>query len=143
MRDSEGKLIPKKKRGRQLMDQKANSIADMAAVLGRLAAAPVTDAERIGIQGEGTGERVEVRWGQMPDAEFAKSWTENVVHDQLEVARNHRDLEKVWGLKKKLDEEKAEKLRKKEKTAKRVAKRDVWLERTKTKGGEGEEKAVL
>ncbi|RDL40452.1 uncharacterized protein BP5553_00431 [Venustampulla echinocandica] len=145
MRDTEGKLIPKKKRGRQLNDQKANSIADMAAVLGRLAQTPVIDAERIGIHGEGTGERVEVRWGQLPDAEFASSWTENVVHDQLEMHINHRDREKVWGLKKHLTEEREAKQKRREKTAKRVEKRDVWLARKKAALGEGAEpeKVVL
>jgi hypothetical protein len=76
-------------RGRKLMDQKANSVADMAFVLGRLEGngemgTEKEKGERIGLQGEGTGALVEVLWRDVLDAEFAETWSGNVVHGVLE-----------------------------------------------------------
>lgn len=108
-----GSLLPKKRRGKVLMDQKANSVADLAAVLhlqgkgpskkrilnaeirrGRVETlkkqkgedkvkkAPVDVASEMGgIEG------VKVRWADILDAEFAKTWPEGVVHDVLEKSR--------------------------------------------------------
>ncbi|KAF4637904.1 hypothetical protein G7Y89_g175 [Cudoniella acicularis] len=98
MKNKDGKFLPKHKRARQLCDQKANSVADMAAVLGRLAEQKFED--KIGIKGEGTGAVVNVKWNDLLDAEFAETWSDNVVHDKLESHTNHRDFNKVWGLKK-------------------------------------------
>jgi len=87
------KLVPKKKRGRKIMDQKANSVADIATVL-RKVGTPEGDA--IGLQGTAEGledaSRVEVRWSNLLDAEFAETWSENVVHDKLDWSKNNRGL---------------------------------------------------
>ncbi|KAH8658712.1 transcriptional regulation of mitochondrial recombination-domain-containing protein [Tricladium varicosporioides] len=91
MEDKDGKIIPKKKRARQLCDQKANSIADMAAVLQRLDEKEFT--EKIGLKGQGTGVKVEVKWTDLLDAEFAETWSENVIHDKLDIAKNDRAFE--------------------------------------------------
>lgn len=103
MTDSDGKRIPKAKRGRGICDQKANSVADMAAVLSRLNLNEAQEAKaekgsRIGLIGEGTGEKVEVLWRDLKDAEFAETWSENVEHGLLEMHTNNRDLSKrkIW-----------------------------------------------
>jgi hypothetical protein len=93
--DEDGKLkfkpLSKKDRGRKLMDQKANSVADMAVVLGDLGAEG--DGGGIVAEGKGKGKEgevkqaenvvVEVRWKDLLDAEFARTWTDNVIHDSL------------------------------------------------------------
>jgi hypothetical protein len=75
---------------RKICDQKANSIADIAAVLGRLElqeGVEEVQKGRIGLQGEGSGEKVEVLWNDLNDAEFAETWSENVEHG---VWRHHK-----------------------------------------------------
>lgn len=103
-----GQLLGTKKRGRVLMNQKANSVADLAAVLLQqerpltakqieISAAriklknslrkrkgplevedhPVPAQELQGVDG------VIVRWANMMDAEFARTWPQAVVHDEL------------------------------------------------------------
>ena len=105
----------RKMRARKLMDQKANSVADMAFVLGRLGTVEQraeeraederekekvlkkqkqvltknevwarTKVTRIGLEGEGTGAEVEVLWKDLLDAEYAKTWSGNVVHGLIE-----------------------------------------------------------
>jgi hypothetical protein len=103
MTDSDGKRIPKAKRGRGICDQKANSVADMAAVLSRLNLNEAQEAKaekgsRIGLIGEGTGEKVEVLWRDLKDAEFAETWSENVEHELLVMHTNNRDISKrkIW-----------------------------------------------
>lgn len=92
MRDADGKVIPKKKRGRQINDQKANSIADIATVLSKIG---TSEGEEIGLRSPTSKDLpvVEVKWINMLDAEFAETWTENVVHDQLDWSKNNRDPE--------------------------------------------------
>ena len=105
-------LLPKKKeRGRKLMDQKANSIADMAAVLALQARAPTekevdrakffvrTDGRPVAKRGKGsqrTNDVIEfqgriggtsVWWVDLLDAEFAETWPVQVVHGRLAVNR--------------------------------------------------------
>lgn len=41
----------------------------------------------IGLKGEGTGEKVEVLWNDLNDAEFAETWSENIEHG---VWRHHK-----------------------------------------------------
>lgn len=108
-----GSLLPTKKRGKVLMNQKANSIADMAAVLLLQEQGPSEErimnaerrrrrAERLKeIKGEdkvkkapldvlaemGGVEGVMVRWADMLDAEYAETWPEAVVHDGLDISR--------------------------------------------------------
>lgn len=90
MTDEEGKSIPRKKRGRQISDQKANTVADIATVLGKIG---TPEGEAIGLKSNPDTETpVEVRWTNVQDAEFAQTWSENVVHDTLEWEKNHRDL---------------------------------------------------
>ena len=95
------------------MNQKANSVADLAAVLIQQARTP--DHERIARnerrisatnklkrskgtsldrknplplnQIQGSVEGVRIRWANILDAEFAATWPEEVVHDSLEVSR--------------------------------------------------------
>ena len=94
--DKEGnKLVKKKWRKWVLCDQKANSVADIAAVLGHLevkeggmleetdtkqGGTPPRQRGGIGLIGEGTGEKVEILWNDLNDAEFAETWSENVEH---------------------------------------------------------------
>jgi len=78
------------------MDQKANSVADMAFVLGRLGTVEergkreaekevgTEKGERIGLQGEGTGAQIEVLWRDVLDAEYAETWSGNVVHGLMQ-----------------------------------------------------------
>jgi hypothetical protein len=105
----EGKTVPKKIRGRQICDQKANSVADIAAVLGRLALKEKPKKElvngrlvsppSIGLKKEGRGVKVEVLWRDLNDAEYAETWADNVEHGVLPMHTNHRDPNQVWGLK--------------------------------------------
>jgi len=94
MKDEDGKFIPKKKRGRRINDQYANSVADIANVLGKIG---TPEGEEIGLQGtvreDGERTKVEVRWKNLADAEFADKWSENVVHDTLGWEENNADLE--------------------------------------------------
>lgn len=108
-----GSLLPKKRRGKVLMDQKANSVADLAAVLQLQEKGPsekrIVNAERrrrrvetlkkqkgedkvkkapIDIASEMRGvEGVRVRWANILDAEFAETWPEGVEHGGLEKSR--------------------------------------------------------
>lgn len=108
-----GSLMPKKRRGKVLMDQKANSVADLAAVLqlqeegpseARIWNAKIRrdrvkhlrnrDGEDnvrkapLDVVREMKGvEGVEVRWANMLDAEYAKAWPEGVFHGGLEKSR--------------------------------------------------------
>lgn len=56
----------KKKRGEILQDQKANSIADLAAVCER------------NLAGE---EKCRILWSNLYDGEYAEKWPTNVIHD--------------------------------------------------------------
>lgn len=104
-----GQLLGTKKRGQVLMNQKANSVADLAAVLLQQERPPTEDAiaksekklkhkEKMrrqkgpaNVKGvpvlaplmAGGVEGVRVRWADMLDAEFAQTWPAEVVHDQL------------------------------------------------------------
>ena len=95
------------------MNQKANSVADLAAVLIQQARAPdheriarnerrITAANRLKRskgasqvrknplplnQIQGSVEGVQIRWANILDAEFAATWPAEVVHDSLEVSR--------------------------------------------------------
>ena len=108
-----GSLIPKKKRGKVLMDQKANSVADLAAVLQLQEKGPsegrILNAERRRRRvetlkrqkGEGKVQKgpidvasemggitgVKVRWADILDAEYAETWPEAVIHGGLERNR--------------------------------------------------------
>ena len=86
-----------KSRGRVLMDQKANTVADLAAVLLQQER-PVVEkaggrAGRKKLKGGaepnvlGTVEGVRIRWAHLLDAEFAATWPEAVVHDVLARSR--------------------------------------------------------
>lgn len=79
-------VLSKKARGRKLMDQKANSVADMAAVLGEVGMETEGEEKKEIEEGEQGGEEVvvEVRWRDLTDAEFARTWPDNVLHDVLE-----------------------------------------------------------
>lgn len=114
---SQIKSLTRKERGRKLMDQKANSVADIAHVLGNIGSAK---GDEIGLVVAGKRGRwedtkefdrkgkvvkkwvphpemkevvVEVRWRDLQDAEFAETWEGNVIHDVLEGGR----LESTYG----------------------------------------------
>ncbi|KAM0805064.1 transcriptional regulation of mitochondrial recombination-domain-containing protein [Usnea florida] len=108
-----GSLMSKKRRGRVLMDQKANSVADLAAVLQLQEKGPseerILRAERrrrrvetlkrqkgegkvkkrpIDVASEMGGiQGVKVRWADILDAEYAETWPEAVIHGRLERHR--------------------------------------------------------
>lgn len=112
-----------KERNKLLSDQKANSIADIAAVLNRLAApmqkpaAPVPEGgdtgspapteevkegaepaevntlPNIGLIGEGSGTKVEVLWRDLHDAEFAETWANNIAHGMLPTPNEEAEKE--------------------------------------------------
>jgi hypothetical protein len=78
--------LTKKKRGRKLMDQKANSVADMACVLGAIGTDKPWGTK--GMEDSGEGTVVEIRWGNVADAEFAETWSGEVLHDVLPRGRD-------------------------------------------------------
>ncbi|MCJ1454500.1 hypothetical protein MMC28_004853 [Mycoblastus sanguinarius] len=108
-----GNLFSKKKRGKALMNQKANSVADLAAVLLQQERGPeedrIANAERrmkkvaklkmqkgedkvkkapVDVVKEMGGvEGVMVRWANVLDAEYAETWPEAVIHGGLEKSR--------------------------------------------------------
>ena len=107
-----GQLLSTKKRGKVLMNQKANTVADLAAVLIQQDRAPTTEqmerserrlrlVERMKKQkgankvkkkpvpaSELSGtEGVMVRWANILDAEYAETWPAAVVHDFLRQSR--------------------------------------------------------
>ncbi|KAL8662607.1 MAG: hypothetical protein Q9202_004565 [Teloschistes flavicans] len=106
-----GPLLPKKKRGKILMNQKANTVADLAKVLELQKAGPteakVEEKKRAILRVEkwkasgkkrmmqrqpqeadyGGVDGVVIRWANLLDAEFAKSWPEEVKHDGLTAHR--------------------------------------------------------
>ncbi|KAI9733459.1 MAG: hypothetical protein M1818_007207 [Claussenomyces sp. TS43310] len=113
--DERGRPLSRKARGRKLRDQRANSVADMAAALasvtvrgpegkdgqGRsteVAAAAPAPAGSDSVSSEAKKEDapdavaapVVVRWADILDAEYAESWPANVVHDRWETTRNNR-----------------------------------------------------
>jgi hypothetical protein len=89
--DKEKTPIPRQKRGRFLMDQKGNSIADIAAVLTKLDVRPAPTGkrgspekvERLGLLGEGQGVKVGVKWVDLANANFAGEWSPNVIHESI------------------------------------------------------------
>ncbi|KAI4154907.1 MAG: hypothetical protein LQ340_001344, partial [Diploschistes diacapsis] len=104
-------LLPRLQRSRALRNQKANSIADMAAVLAIQARAPLpeqvkrarffvrTDGRPLAKRGigsrkshnlfefQGRIEGTSVWWADLLDAEYAETWPVDVVHGRLAVAR--------------------------------------------------------
>ena len=105
-------LMERKKRPRLLMDQKANSVADIAAVLAKQAeagtawarttdsttpgdpsqsrpAAPSTVSD--GEEGSSGVTGVTISWRNIFDAEFAESWPSEVVHSGLDYTRHTID----------------------------------------------------
>ncbi|RFU31946.1 hypothetical protein B7463_g4348, partial [Scytalidium lignicola] len=86
---SDGKFLNRKVRQRKLCDQKANSVADMAAVLAELG----SQAEEEGVLSQ--EQAIEVRWSNVLDAEFAESWSPLVVHDTLTWDINNREKDKM------------------------------------------------
>jgi hypothetical protein len=107
-----GNLMSRTERSFKLMDQKANSIADMAHVLSMQARPPTpevikrakylvrTDKRPVAKRGPGSRKthnvfefqgRIQgttVWWANVLDAEFAETWPAEVVHGKLAVSRN-------------------------------------------------------
>ncbi|KAL8788228.1 MAG: hypothetical protein Q9195_007397 [Heterodermia aff. obscurata] len=109
-----GKLMDTKERGAVLMDQKANSVADLAAVLLQDEKGPSEEQARhkerskrywdlVNRQKVKAGKpptkkhinlslgpivnEVRIRWADPMDAEYAKTWPQSVVHHSLERSR--------------------------------------------------------
>lgn len=107
-----GQLMGTKKRGKVLMNQKANSVADLAAVLLLQEQGPsleqIAQSERrirrakqlkmqkgaykvnrnpISSTEWGGVEGVRIRWTNILDAEYAETWPTAVVHDVLQKSR--------------------------------------------------------
>ena len=110
--DKAGSLMPTKQRGKVLMNQKANTVADLAAVLlqfdqgphdrrieskessaafwsirrkhrpGKFIRDPLPAVELAGVNG------VRIRWANLLDAGYAREWPETVVHHELVQARH-------------------------------------------------------
>ena len=126
--DKDGKPISKKQRNRKICDQKANSVADMAAVLARLDKNKVAEAKEIGLRRTSEPTPVEVSWSDMLDAEFAETWSDNVVHDQLEVMPNNRHaVTPKWVLQEQEEEARQERIRLQEEEAQRLLKEAAAL----------------
>ncbi|OBT63569.1 hypothetical protein VE03_07006 [Pseudogymnoascus sp. 23342-1-I1] len=86
--DDKGRTLSRKLRGRKLCDQRANSIADISATLGKVSLVEKSVKDK-------TEKEVEeitttVRWSDILDAEYAASWPQSVVHDNWETTRNNR-----------------------------------------------------
>lgn len=99
-----------KKRGKVLMNQKANSVADMAAVLLMQEKGPTQEQleerqkrysriTRLKAQGKkklrrshpqevetGGVKGVTIRWADLRDTEFAETWPQEVVHEGLKIS---------------------------------------------------------
>jgi hypothetical protein len=97
--DEKGNTISRKERGRKICDQKANSVADIATVLGKIG---TPEGEAIGLKGfeeerEAAAElpKVEVKWADLRDAHFAGTWPENVIHDKLEWEAHQKEQAKL------------------------------------------------
>lgn len=139
-----------------ICDQKANSVADIAYVLGKLDIQEGEEVKegkgekgtRLGLIGEQTGTEVEIKWKNLLDAEYAETWTDNVEHGTMEWSLNNRNPEKLTGNRKyaaeteRLEEEVKEKRKlayEEYKEAKRIeweasgperdAKKKAWLKK--------------
>jgi hypothetical protein len=98
-KEGDDRILSRKERGRLLMNQRSNAVADMAAAL-QLVVGGVptgkTEGEVKAVDGETevkphTGEpKVIVKWTDLLDAEFAASWPDTVAHDIWEPTRNNR-----------------------------------------------------
>ena len=109
-----GSLMKTKDRGKVLMNQKANSVADLAAVLLQDAEGPTEKSaahkarskrywDRVNRQKIAAGksptqkkpklslapvvDEVKIRWADIMDAHYAEKWPQTVVHDNLERSR--------------------------------------------------------
>jgi hypothetical protein len=110
MKDKNDEPLKKKYWKWKLCDQKANSVADIAAVLARLELEEGGEEVKkggIGLKGEGSGQKVEVLWNDLNDAEFAETWSENIEHGLL----RYRAKDIAWDLERTNLEAKAEKAR--------------------------------
>ena len=100
-KDGNGTAMDRKQRAYKLRDQKANSVADIAEVLGRVWYRG--RAEEVGLErwlgvGSGSGmgkERVLVRWSDVGDAEFARTWSPFVVHHSMGVTSRGREVPRL------------------------------------------------
>ena len=78
-------VLTRKERGRRLCDQKANSVADIAAVLGLpLPGGNAVEAAEGAETKTAAPSQIVVKWSDILDAEFAPTWPDGVVHDVLE-----------------------------------------------------------
>ena len=109
-----GSLMNTKERGAVLMDQKANSVADLAAVLLQDEKGPSEERarhkerskkywdlvnrqkvkagkprvrKRVNLSLGPTVNQVRIRWADLMDADYAEAWPQSVVHHLLERSR--------------------------------------------------------
>lgn len=85
--------LPKAERGKALNDQKANSVADMAAVLAGRGRGNLMAREVAEDGGADRPSRVEatVYWADERDRHFAREWSENVTHETGLPLKAERD----------------------------------------------------
>jgi hypothetical protein len=86
--DDKGRTLSRKLRGRKLCDQRANSIADISATLGKVCKVEKPAGDKLEKEVEEI--TTTVRWSDILDAEYAAGWPETVVHDNWETTRNNR-----------------------------------------------------
>lgn len=103
--EEEMKGLTRKERGRKLCNQRANTVADMAAALGKVLPAVETTKKEgeVVVGGRGSKQKesnalplpqimATVKWADILDAEFAEAWPKAVVHDTWETLRNNRKM---------------------------------------------------
>ena len=96
-RDEGGKSIPKKQRGRLLNDQKANTVADVAAVLGgagkgnRISSSKAEKDKELSKENVLDGlVKATVWWIDNLDQNYAQTWSSNVTHQNFSQAMLER-----------------------------------------------------
>lgn len=86
-------ILPKRLWKWNLCDQKADTIADMAAVLGMIGTETGRSVGLAEMPAGLEGQRVLVKWNHVLDAEFAQTWSENVAHSEIVKKAGRR----AWG----------------------------------------------
>lgn len=77
------RVVTRRERGKKILEQKANAVADLAAVLGGVGKSNKVKAEAQGEGGEGELCEATVYWANGLDRHHAVEWTRNVKHGLL------------------------------------------------------------
>lgn len=118
----DGTSIPvtRKVRSHVLQNQKANTVADMAAVLRRIR----DGDDSIGLKGIGRGAQVEISWRELQDAELAAEWGGAVVHNVMDRGVINNRTSTIWR-----EAVPAEKISKAERLATRALQHSEWAKK--------------